>query len=127
MKTKTSAATGRGYSGTGTVFETLAEKAELSAQTVNDIEGCRTWVSDKPLIKLAEALHTTPADLLVPLGETETSSLPDFLKLKNELLFEVSEKIESVFTSHIEKKILIHFGNIPPREKSCHVLKVMLC
>lgn len=118
MKTKTSAATGRGYSGTGTVFppkwnsrkrlgftqETLAEKAELSAQTVNDIEGCRTWVSDKPLIKLAEALHTTPADLLVPLGETETSSLPDFLKLKNELLFEVSEKIESVFTSHIEKK-----------------------
>lgn len=80
------------------------KKAELSAQTVNDIESCRTWVSDKPLIKLAEALHTTPADLLVPLGETETSSLPDFLKLKNELLFEVSEKIESVFTSHIEKK-----------------------
>lgn len=138
MKTKTSAATGRGYSGTGTVFppkwnsrkllgftqETLAEKAELSAQTVNDIEGCRTWVSDKPLIKLAEALHTTPADLLVPLGETETSSLPDFLKLKNELLFEVSEKIESVFTSHIEKKILIHFweysaaGKVLPRFES---------
>ena len=88
----------------GFTQETLAEKAELSAQTVNDIEGCRTWVSDKPLIKLAEVLHTTPADLLVPLGETETSSLPDFLKLKNELLFEVSEKIESVFTSHIEKK-----------------------
>lgn len=27
--------------------EKLAELTGLSAQTINDIEGCRTWVSDK--------------------------------------------------------------------------------
>ena len=26
--------------------EKLAELAEVSDQTINDIEGCRTWVSD---------------------------------------------------------------------------------
>ena len=38
--------------------EKLAEKAEISANMMRDIEGCRTWVSDKTLIKLAFALKT---------------------------------------------------------------------
>ena len=38
--------------------EKLAEKAEISANMMRDIEGCRTWVSDKTLIKLASALET---------------------------------------------------------------------
>ena len=38
--------------------EKLAEKAEISTNMIKDIEGCRTWVSDKTLIKLAFALQT---------------------------------------------------------------------
>ena len=38
--------------------EKLAEKAEISTNMVKDIEGCRTWVSDKTLIKLAFGLQT---------------------------------------------------------------------
>ena len=34
----------------GFTQEKLAEETELSAQTINDIEGCRTWVSDKTLV-----------------------------------------------------------------------------
>ncbi len=49
--------------------EKLAEEAGLSAQTINDIEGCRTWVSDKTLVKLSEVLHTTPAELLLTTGD----------------------------------------------------------
>lgn len=49
--------------------EKLAEKTGLSTQTINDIEGCRTWVSDKSLIKIAEALHISPADLLIEQNE----------------------------------------------------------
>jgi DNA-binding XRE family transcriptional regulator len=30
--------------------EKLAELAGLSTQTISDIEGCRTWVSDKTLL-----------------------------------------------------------------------------
>ena len=33
---------------------------------VRDIEGCRTWVSDKTLINIAEALKTDAYRLLVP-------------------------------------------------------------
>jgi len=46
--------------------EKLAEKAEISANMVRDIEGCRTWVSDKTLINIAEALKTDIYRLLMP-------------------------------------------------------------
>jgi transcriptional regulator with XRE-family HTH domain len=48
--------------------EKLAEKAEISANMVNDIEGCRTWVSDKTLIKIANALETEIYMLLLPIS-----------------------------------------------------------
>lgn len=38
--------------------EKLAESAGISSNMIKDIEGCRTWVSDKTLIKLACALKT---------------------------------------------------------------------
>ncbi|MCL2244303.1 MAG: helix-turn-helix domain-containing protein [Treponema sp.] len=46
--------------------EKLAENAELSTMMVKDIEGCRTWVSDKTLINLASALKTDIYRLLMP-------------------------------------------------------------
>jgi transcriptional regulator with XRE-family HTH domain len=46
--------------------EKLAELARLSLQTVNCIEGCRTWVSDKTLGKLADALHIEVFQLFGP-------------------------------------------------------------
>ena len=39
----------------------LAENADIS---LPDIEHCKTWVSDKTLIKLAKALGKKPSDLL---------------------------------------------------------------
>jgi transcriptional regulator with XRE-family HTH domain len=50
--------------------EKLAKAAELSVQTVNDIEGCRMWVSDKTIVKLAHALHVEVYQLLVPVFDT---------------------------------------------------------
>jgi transcriptional regulator with XRE-family HTH domain len=46
--------------------EKLAEMADLSAQTINDIEGCRMWVSDKTIVKLCQALHIEAYQLLLP-------------------------------------------------------------
>ena len=45
--------------------EKLAEKAEISTNMVKDIEGCRTWISDKTLIKLAFALQTDIYQLFI--------------------------------------------------------------
>ena len=46
--------------------EKLAEDAGISTMMVKDIEGCRTWVSDKTLINLAFALKTDIYRLLMP-------------------------------------------------------------
>lgn len=78
--------------------EKLAEATELSPQTINDIEGCRTWVSDKTLIKLAEVLHTTPAELLHK-SSLETEEL-DILQLKSKLQESVRNTINQLFESY---------------------------
>ena len=69
--------------------EKLAEKAGLSAQTLNDIEGCRRWVSAKTLSKLAKTLHIAEYQLLVPeTGETfrKSSSLKSLISLQHNII-----------------------------------------
>ncbi|MGN0728817.1 helix-turn-helix domain-containing protein [Treponema sp.] len=80
----------------GFTQEKLAEETELSAQTINDIEGCRTWVSDKTLVKLAEVLHTSPAELLLQNKGKQTDTL-DFVRFKSELQDSVCQTIERMF------------------------------
>jgi len=46
--------------------EKLAETIGLSSQTINDIEGCRTWVSDKTIVKIARAFNVEAYQLLFP-------------------------------------------------------------
>jgi len=46
--------------------EKLAEMADLSIQTINGIEGCRIWISDKTMIKLSQALKLESYQLLMP-------------------------------------------------------------
>jgi len=67
--------------------EKLAEAARISANMnlnrahrrcakvpplINDIEGCRTWISDKTLISLAAALKVETYRLFLPQSLTET-------------------------------------------------------
>jgi transcriptional regulator with XRE-family HTH domain len=51
--------------------ERLAETVGLSDQTINDIEGCRTWVSDKTIVKIARAFNIEAYQLLFPQTEAE--------------------------------------------------------
>ena len=51
--------------------EKLAEKAGISANMVNDIEGCRTWISDKTLVSLASALKVETYRLFVTLSASD--------------------------------------------------------
>jgi transcriptional regulator with XRE-family HTH domain len=61
--------------------EKLAEKTGLSVQTIKDIEGCRRWVSDNTLTKLAKALKIAEFQLLLPEKyNTEQKYLPSTLK-----------------------------------------------
>ena len=88
--------------------EKLAEKTGLSTQTINDIEGCRTWVSDKSLIKIAEALHISPADLLIEQNEKNSTDLnmtsADLYRLKKQLRETLLDDIESIFIKYTDSK-----------------------
>jgi transcriptional regulator with XRE-family HTH domain len=71
--------------------EKLAEKANLSAQTLNDIEGCRRWLSAATLTKLAKALHIAEFELLVPENDATAenpykSSLKSLISLKDNII-----------------------------------------
>ena len=81
--------------------EKLAEETGLSAQTINDIEGCRTWVSDKTLIKLSEVLHTTPAELLI--NTTIENKEMDILQLKSKMQESIHHTIDDIFNAFIER------------------------
>ena len=50
----------------GLTQENLAEKTNLSVQTINTIEGCRMWISDKSITRLAKALNMEIFQLFMP-------------------------------------------------------------
>jgi len=70
----------------GLTQENLAEAAELSVQTINTIEGCRMWISDKSITRLAKALDMDIFQLFVPYhlnkNELNTSSATVLLELR---------------------------------------------
>jgi len=81
--------------------EKLAELVALSEQTINDIEGCRSWVSDKTLVKIAHALKVEIYQLIYPKTEAE-KLFP--VRLPAEILLELR--------SNIEKDIACRFDNV---------------
>ncbi|MBR3814373.1 MAG: helix-turn-helix transcriptional regulator [Spirochaetaceae bacterium] len=81
--------------------EKLAEETGLSAQTINDIEGCRTWVSDKSIIRIAEALHTSPAELLMPSDSNIDSDRINLFRLKRDLQESVNRQIEEIILKYL--------------------------
>ena len=46
--------------------EKLAESADISMSHIRDIEYCKTWVSDKTLSQIAQALNVEAYELLIP-------------------------------------------------------------
>jgi len=75
----------------GLTQEKLAEIADLSSQTINDIEGCRMWVSDKTMSKLARVLHVEAHQLLI--AETPKESTTIEINDKEKLLFDLEDRI----------------------------------
>ena len=45
--------------------EQLSENADISLSYLADIEHCKTWISDKTLLRLAKSLHREPFELLM--------------------------------------------------------------
>ncbi|MCL1835956.1 MAG: helix-turn-helix domain-containing protein [Treponema sp.] len=86
--------------------EKLAEKAGLSSQTLNDIEGCRRWVSSKTLSGLAKALHLKEYQLLLPENDDfgvvkSDSSLKTLMALQKKVKKAIDAQFEEAVDSGI--------------------------
>ena len=71
--------------------EKLAAATELSDQTINDIEGCRMWVSDKTISKLTKVLHIEAYQLLLPNSDMDERY---FIPLPSKIFRSLQESIK---------------------------------
>lgn len=85
----------------GFTQEKLAEKSGISANMINDIEGCRTWISDKTLVKLSTALQVEIHRLFQP----PTHTTADTAKAETKDLAKELQKIRKEFNTGFDKAL----------------------
>jgi len=84
--------------------EKLAEATDLSTQSISDIEGCRTWVSDKTLEKLAQVLDVDIFQLFMPPYEDNGNDSKTFLynrliKLRTAMKEDIDNRLDQFYLS----------------------------
>jgi transcriptional regulator with XRE-family HTH domain len=90
----------------GLTQEKLAELVDVSYQMIHDIEGCRTWVSDKTLQNLAEALEMDIYELLYPPVADRTDN--QIGKFSPHLI----ERLRKTIKSDIDRRLDEFFGKL---------------
>jgi transcriptional regulator with XRE-family HTH domain len=90
----------------GLTQEKLAELVDVSYQMIHDIEGCRTWVSDKTLQRLSKALEVDIYELLCPLATDRTSDK------KSEFSPNMIERLHKTMKSDIDRRLDGFFGKL---------------
>jgi len=81
----------------------LAEKANLSDQTINSIEGKRLWPSDKTMIKIANALETDACAFFLPENYFSNKATDNIIipELKSALKKNVEYLIDGFFSEYL--------------------------
>lgn len=98
----------------GVSQEKLAELAGLSLQTVNCIEGCRTWVSDKTLGKLAGALNVEVFQLLGPKQDAQAAQSGENKRLAAGFAAELRlNRLQEEIKLDIDRRFSLMRGGIP--------------
>ena len=82
----------------------LAEKAELSEETVKNIELSRCWTSDKNLAKLTKALEVDIHSLFLPVSESFDSDSEDSVIIKNAIAENLKAYVDSVLKEITKNK-----------------------
>jgi transcriptional regulator with XRE-family HTH domain len=110
--------------------EKLAELTDLSVQTINTIEGCRMWISDKSITRLAKALNVEVFQLFVPyhinkceltattasvLLELRRNIIKDADKFCSNIDYRINEALKSPLETQNEEKLLT---SKPVRDRS---------
>jgi len=90
----------------GLTQEKLAELVDVSYQMLHDIEGCRTWVSDKTLQRLSAALEVDMYELLCPLAVDRAGDQ------KGKLNPHLVERLHKTMKADIDRRLDEFFGKL---------------
>jgi len=90
----------------GLTQEKLAELVNVSYQMIHDIEGCRTWVSDKTLQSLSKAFGVEIYELLCPPPKDHITDQ------KSEINPHLVERLHKTMKSDIDRRLDDFFGNL---------------
>lgn len=74
----------------------LAEKANVSEDTIKSLEQGRTWCSDKTLSQITEALEIDVVKLFIPIGESFKKNKENTAKLKAAIATDVRNYVNEV-------------------------------
>jgi len=85
----------------GITQENLAAQSDISAAMMNDIEGCRTWISDKTLINLSSALKIDTYRLFIPEAISSEAIPAEEIR---ELTIDLQDMLKT-YTANVEKTL----------------------
>ena len=74
--------------------EKLADKADISRQMMNDIEGRRRWLTKKTLVKLANALEVDVHELFIPSAKENEKTQGIYDTITQEVVSQVKEAVD---------------------------------
>lgn len=74
--------------------ERLADKADLSRQMMNDIEGRRRWLTKRTLVKLANALEVDVHELFIPSAQENEKTKGIYDTITQEVVSQVKEAVD---------------------------------
>ena len=73
----------------------FAEKADISEETVKNIELCRCWTSDKNLAKITEALEVDIYQLFLPVSTSLGEDSENLIRMKKSIADNLRNYIET--------------------------------
>ena len=73
----------------------LAEIADVSEETIKNIELCRCWTSDKNLAKITEALNIDISKLFLPVQSSIQENSKNIAQIKQTIAEELKSYIET--------------------------------
>ena len=74
----------------------LAEKSEVSEDMIKSLEQGRTWLSDKTLSQITEALEVDVVKLFMPVGDSFKDNKENAAQLKSAIACDVRNYVEEV-------------------------------
>lgn len=77
--------------------EKLADKADISRQMMNDIEGRRRWLTKSTLVKLSNALNVDVHELFIP-AQTENETMQKVYDV-------ITEKLKDKVRSAVDRAL----------------------